>query len=354
MNSLDSIKKIIKNQNEGILISSRNNRRYFLKHDIAEANLLITSSNIYVLVDFRYYEQACNYFPDYNVIQISKLYESINKIISDEKLDLIYIENTDFTLSRFENFKSKFSINFDSSSYLVDEINKLRIIKSDDELDKIKKAQEIAEKSYLEILNILKPGVSEKKISIELERLMKLYGAEDVSFDLITITGKNTSLPHGVPGDTIVKAGDFFTFDIGCIYDGYCSDMTRTVGVNSLSDKQKEIYDIVLNAHFKARDIAKEGILSCEVDRAAREYIGSFGYKDSFGHATGHGVGLDIHENPTVSFNSQTVLAQNMVITIEPGIYLNNEFGVRIEDMYVITKDACNSLSSISKELLIV
>ncbi|MBQ6626388.1 MAG: aminopeptidase P family protein [Ruminococcus sp.] len=222
------------------------------------------------------------------------------------------------------------------------------------EINKIKIAQKIAEKSYLELLNFVKEGVTERELSVELEYLMKKNGAEKVAFDLIVVSGVNSSLPHGVPSDKRIENGDFITFDIGAVYDGYHSDMTRTVALRSVTDEMREIYDIVLKAHYKAADMIKSGNSIASVDSAARDYISEMGYGEYFGHTTGHGVGLEIHETPTVYHTNKEILEPSMVITDEPGIYLPDKFGVRIEDMYLVTENGCESLALIDKELTIL
>jgi Xaa-Pro aminopeptidase len=183
---------------------------------------------------------------------------------------------------------------------------------------------------------------------------MNIYGAECKSFDLITITGKKTSLPHGVPSDDIVKEGDFFTIDFGAVYEGYHSDTTRTVAVKYATEEMEKIYNIVLEAQLKALEKVKSGVKASEVDRAARNIIESYGYGECFGHSTGHGVGLDIHEAPMVSKKSETILESGMIITDEPGIYLPEKFGVRIEDMLCVTENGCKNFVSLPKELIII
>ena len=183
---------------------------------------------------------------------------------------------------------------------------------------------------------------------------MKLRGAEDISFSLITITGKKTSLPHGVPSNDIVREGDFFTIDFGAMYEGYHSDTTRTVAIGSATDKMREIYDIVLQAQLKALEAIKPGVKCSDVDKTARDIITDAGYGKYFGHSTGHGVGLDIHELPYVSSRSDAVLQPNMVITDEPGIYLPGEFGVRIEDMLCVTENGYHNFVNLPKELIIL
>ena len=192
------------------------------------------------------------------------------------------------------------------------------------------------------------------ELAARLEFEMKLGGAEDISFDLITVTGKKTSLPHGVPSDEKVQAGDFFTCDFGAIYDGYHSDTTRTVAVGFATDEMREIYEIVLKAQLSALEIIRPNVKCSDVDKTARDIIEQNGYGENFGHSTGHGVGLDIHELPFVSAKSDTILQPGMIITDEPGIYLPDKFGVRIEDMVCVTENGYYNFVNLPKELLIL
>ena len=269
----------------------------------------------------------------------------------------VLFEASNITVEKYSRFKKAFSesgIDCICNSILDDKIDNIRCIKDESEIAKIAKAQEITEKSYLEVLNYLKPGVSERRVALELEHLIKLNGGEGVSFDLITITGKKTSLPHGVPSDDIVSEGDFFTFDIGSIFEGYHSDTTRTVAVKSASEEMRKVYDTVLKAQLAVLDSVKPGAKCFDVDKIARDIISENGYGKYFGHATGHGVGLDIHESPVVSPKSETVLKKGMIITDEPGIYLPGKFGVRIEDMLCVTDTGYKNFVSLPKELIIV
>ena len=194
----------------------------------------------------------------------------------------------------------------------------------------------------------------ERDIALEIEFFMRKNGASGVSFDLITITGKKTSLPHGIPSDNAVSVGDFVTMDIGCKVNGYCSDMTRTVAVGSVTDEMKTVYDTVLAAQKAALDMLRAGAVCSAADKAARDIIYNAGYEGCFGHATGHSVGLFIHESPTLSASCHDVLQSGMVVTVEPGIYLENRFGVRIEDMVLITDDGVENLTKSDKRLIVL
>lgn len=356
-NRIDKIRNTIDNSDEAVLITNEINVGYFSAFHHSEGIMLITQASAVLLVDFRYFEAAEEY-AQCNVICISKGFiSSVIDICKDKGINKIYIESSNLTLEKYSLYKKHFDeckIELDISSKLDKNISAVRIIKTNDEFEKILKAQQIAEESYLEVLNYIKPNVSERKIALEFEYLMKLKGAERVSFDLITITGKKTSLPHGVPGDETVCNGDFFTMDFGAVYDGYHSDTTRTVAVKEATDEMKQIYEIVLKAQLAALDAVKTGVKCSEVDNAARDIIKQAGYGEYFGHATGHGVGLEIHENPTLSFKSETVLQSGMVITDEPGIYIPDKFGVRIEDMLFVTDSGCKNFVTLPKELIIV
>ena len=357
MTRLDKLKGFIKNKDEALLITNEVNIGYFSGFFHSEGYLLVTSENSYLIVDFRYAEAAEKKSSGCKVVMYSKLSQDLLDILTKEGINSVTFEADSITVSRFEFFKkflAQHNIDCFADQKLCKHIAYIRIIKDSSEIEKIQKAQNIAEKAYLEVLNYVKPGVTEKEISARLDYLMNIYGAECKSFDLITITGKKTSLPHGVPSDGIVKEGDFFTFDFGAVYEGYHSDTTRTVAVKYATDKMTEIYNIVLKAQLAALEKIKPGVKCSEVDKTARDIISEHGYGKFFGHATGHGVGLDIHEAPTVSPRGETTLKSGMVITDEPGIYLPNEFGVRIEDMLCVTDEGCKNFVSLPKELIIV
>ena len=208
--------------------------------------------------------------------------------------------------------------------------------------------------SFGDIIGNIKEGMTEKDIALDLEFIMRKSGAESVSFDLIALAGENTSMPHGVPSQRRIKRGDLLLFDIGATVDGYHSDMTRTYAFGFAGDKVKRVYDTVLHAQLAALAAVHSGAKCSDIDRAAREYIDNAGYQGLFGHSTGHGVGLEIHESPSVSPNNDFVLQSGMVITVEPGIYIPGEFGIRIEDMVVVTNDGYINFASLPKELTVI
>lgn len=354
---LESLKTIIGSDDQALLLTNEKNIGYFCGFFHSEGYLLVTKDETVLFVDFRYYEAALKKSSCCKVVCFTKLFKDLISKVKNNSVVKVLFEASNITVEKYSRFKKAFSengIECICNGTLDDKIDNIRCIKDESEIEKIAKAQEITEKSYLEVLNYLKPGVSERRIALELEYLIKLNGGEGVSFDLITITGKKTSLPHGVPSDDIVSEGDFFTFDIGSIFEGYHSDTTRTVAIKSASEEMRKVYDIVLKAQLAVLDGVKPGAKCSDVDKIARDIISENGYGKYFGHATGHGVGLDIHESPVVSPRSETVLKKGMIISDEPGIYLPDKFGVRIEDMLCVTENGYKNFVTLPKELIIV
>lgn len=317
--------------------------------------LLIFKECAYLIIDFRYIEKARNTVKNCTVMEQENLTEQINSLMKKHNAKSLAVESMDMTLSRMSFLEKKFpDIEFIKSDELSNNIYDMRTVKSTEEIEKIHKAQEIAEKAFDEILGFIRPGVTEREIALKLDNCMLENGAEGLSFETIALAGANTSMPHGVPGNYKVKNGDFVLMDFGAVYDGYHSDMTRTVCVGQSSEKMGKIYDIVLKAQLEALKKVKSGITGSELDGYARDIIDESGYGDFFGHSLGHGVGMEIHEFPTASSKSETILKENMVVTVEPGIYLPGEFGVRIEDFVVVTENSHQNLTNCPKKLIIL
>lgn len=339
---------------EAAIITSDISITYLTGFQHSEGFVFITKEKSYFLVDFRYAEAVQKAVKHLEFIMFSNSMDSINELVEKHSISKVLVEDNAVTLSTYNDFSSKIKVEVINTPAISKLFAEMRIVKSPDEIEKLRKAQKIAEKAYLEVLNFVKPGITEKEIAARLEFLMKMNGAERVAFDLITVTGKKTSLPHGVPGDVQVQSGDFVTFDIGAVYDGYHSDMTRTIAVGSISDEQKEIYNIVLRSHLAGLDAVKAGVSGFDVDKVCRDIIKEAGYGDYFGHGTGHGVGLEIHETPYANTRYTGILKENMTLTVEPGIYLPDKFGVRIEDTVLVTRDGYETFASIPKDLLIL
>ncbi|NLZ45704.1 MAG: aminopeptidase P family protein [Clostridiales bacterium] len=354
---MDRIQKLISRLPDNIdmaIITSDVSRRYFTGMKSSAGTLVVFKEKAYLIIDFRYIEKAMKTVVDCDVLLQEKTYEQINKLMKKHNAKTFSIESEYMSVSHMNTFKEKICGEIIVDNTLSSIISELRIIKTDDEMEKISTAQKIAEKAFNEILSFIAVGKTEREIALALNFEMLKCGAEALSFETIALSGANTSLPHGVPTEKTVNNGDFVLMDFGAVYEGYHSDMTRTVAVGKPSEKMKLVYDIVLNAQMVALSQAKSGITGSQLDEYARDIICKNGFKDNFGHSLGHGVGMEIHELPNASPYSETRLEENMVVTIEPGIYLPNEFGVRIEDFIVIKNDGCKNLTTAPKNLICI
>jgi Xaa-Pro aminopeptidase len=356
---LNRIKQLLTNKNEGILLTCRVSRQYFAGCDICEGLVLLTQNANYYVTDSRYFEALQKTLPkEFEAVEAASWADGVFEKLKEQQITLLYLEAEDVTVALKNKLQTRAKqmfgngLAFDTTGLLDLSIANLRVAKTAQEIEKIKHAQAIAEKSFEQVLNYIKPGVQERKIALELEYLMKKNGADCAAFELITLTGENTSVPHGVPGKTKIKQGDLFQFDIGARVDGYNSDMSRVVCVGQPSQRQSEVFDIVLQAQLIAIAAAQPGIYCSDVDLAARSTIEKAGFGGNFCHSTGHGVGLCIHESPSVSAKSKVFLSPVMVITVEPGMYLPGEFGVRIEDMLLIAPQGSVNLTNAPKELI--
>jgi Xaa-Pro aminopeptidase len=341
---------------DAAIITSAENRYYLSGFNSHVGNIFATCDNIYNLVDFRYYEAAAKETKVCEVVLTDSLEITLQNLIRKHNIKGVLIEK-ELKVSQKERLEAIFS-SLDIKSLcdgrLDGLLQNMRAIKSNDEIERIKSSQKLTEEAFKHVLNKISAGMTEKEIAIDLEFFMKKNGAKSVAFDLIVVSGENTSLPHGEPSDKKIQNGELLTIDIGANLDGYNSDMTRTVALGSVSDKQRRIYEIVLQAQLEGIKSIKAGIKAGDVDDVVRSVIAKEGYGACFGHSTGHGVGICIHENPRLAQGNQTVLEPGMVITVEPGIYLNGEFGVRIEDMVLVTENGCKNLTSIDKDLLVI
>ena len=315
---------------------------------------LITRGSAYYFTDSRYTEAAERAIPNavHQEIKPGRGYTVLmNEVIQKEGLRRIGFEDAYMTVREHERYRKALSCELTPATDLL---LQLRMVKTEAELEAITAAQRIAEKALEEILHEIRPGVSEKEIAARLQYLMLHYGASDMSFDPIVVSGPNGSLPHGVPSEKLIQNGEFVTRDFGCVYGGYCSDMTRTVAVGSVTDEMRQVYETVLKAQLAGIGAAKAGVTGKEVDGAARRVIEQAGYGPYFGHSFGHGVGVEIHEAPNASALNEKPMPLGAVISAEPGIYLPGRLGVRIEDMIVLTEDGCRNLTQAPKALTIL
>ncbi len=317
--------------------------------------LFIIGGKKILYVDSRYIEAAkSKAYTDVEVRLLKKLSDAIGEIVKEFGITSIEYE-ADISLRQDKSLKELFGkVKADASEQLSNLILSARSVKNEAELQCIVKAQRCAEAAFQNILNFIKPGVTEREIKLRLEYEMQSFGADGMSFGTIAISGKNTSMPHGVPTDKPIAAGDFVTMDFGGTYKGYCSDMTRTVAVGFVTEEMEKVYNTVLEAQLKAIDSVKSGVEAKAVDLAARSVIENAGYGKCFQHSTGHGVGLEVHEEPSLAPSSSKILTVGNVVTIEPGIYIEGKFGVRIEDMLYVTEKGSKNLTNSQKKLIIL
>ncbi|BCJ85934.1 M24 family metallopeptidase [Effusibacillus dendaii] len=336
---------------DGILILKPENRRYISGFTGTAAYLLISDKEAVLITDFRYMEQAQKQAPDFRVVKhgamaVDTIREESNRL----GIKRLGFEEDHMTYAMYASYKDSLApVELVPTKGLTD---KPRMRKDQVEIGILKQAAEIADAAFSHILGYLRPGISERDVAIELEFFMRRQGAAGPSFDTIVASGVRSSLPHGVASDKKLEQGDFVTLDFGALYKGYCSDITRTVVIGEPSDKQREIYEIVLAAQLHALQNIKPGMTGKEADALARSLIASKGYGEQFGHSLGHGIGLNIHEEPRLSTASDVELLPGMVVTVEPGIYIPGFGGVRIEDDVVITETGIEILTSSTKDLL--
>ncbi|WP_075982273.1 M24 family metallopeptidase [Bacillus massilinigeriensis] len=353
MNKLQKLRdRFESNGIDGILITSPYNRRYISNFTGTAGVVLISNDKALFITDFRYVEQATKQCEGFEVVkqQVTML-EEIASQVKNLGIKRLGFEQDYVTFSEYKSYEKEVKAEFVPVSELVE---KLRLIKTDSEIKILKEAANIADAAFTHILNFIRPGVTELEVSNELEFFMREAGATSSSFDTIVASGYRSALPHGVASNKIIESGDFVTLDYGAYYQGYASDITRTVAVGEPNEKLKEIYQIVFEAQKRGVEGIKPGMSGRESDALTRDYISEKGYGEYFGHSTGHGIGLEIHEGPALAMRSDIILEPGMVVTCEPGIYIPDLGGVRIEDDLLITNNHNELLTHSAKELIIL
>ena len=333
-------KKLSKVEADGAIISSQLNIRYLCGFDYTDGYLVIFPDAAYLLADFRYIEAARKKVRDFEVIMPkSTMLSEIHALLSKHGAKAVLIEDGSVTLSEFSKMREALS-DVTLSTGATELLSEQRQIKTEYELQAIARAQAVTDAAFEHILGFITPERTEIEVALELEFFMRSHGAESVAFDTIAVSGPSSSLPHGVPSNQKLSRG-FLTMDFGARVDGYCSDMTRTVVIGKADGEMKKVYGTVLSAQRAALEAICEGISCREADRTARDVIAAAGYGDCFGHSLGHGVGLYIHEAPSLSPRAKddSVLQRGNVVTVEPGIYIEGKYGCRIEDMVAIGHD---------------
>lgn len=338
---------------DAALVTKRENYMYLSGFTGTSAYLLITQEKTYLITDFRYIEQATNQAPLFEVVKYQgSVVAAINSLITSSGIKSMGFEDSALTYDAYVKYKN--NLKLQGFVPLEGIIEKLRIKKDDLEIKKIKDAVKVADDAFSHVVKLIKPGVAEIEIAAEIEYFMKKNGAIGPSFETIVASGKRAALPHGVASEKKLETGDVVTMDYGAIYGEYCSDMTRTVFLGKPSDELLKIYRIVLDAQLKAIEGAIAGVSGKDIDTIARGHIEKNGYENCFGHGLGHGVGLEIHEEPRLSPMGNLIMKDGMVVTVEPGIYVTGLGGVRIEDMIVINGEKPEILTSSTKELIIL
>ncbi|GGE73778.1 M24 family metallopeptidase [Priestia taiwanensis] len=337
---------------DGLLVTNGYNRRYMTGFTGTAGVALVSKEEAVFITDFRYTEQAAKEIANFEIIKHEgSIVEEVAKQAKRMGITQLGFEQSHVTYATFKSYEESIDTNLVPVSGVIE---KLRLIKNPSEIKILKEAAEIADAAFKHILTFIRPGVTEIEVSNELEFFMRKNGATSSSFDIIVASGYRSALPHGVATDKVIEQGDMVTLDFGAYYKGYISDITRTVAIGEPDPKLREIYNTVLEAQLRGMKELKAGMTGREADALTRDVISEKGYGEYFGHSTGHGIGMEVHEGPSLASKSDLVLEPNMVVTVEPGIYIAGLGGVRIEDDTVITEDGNEVLTHSPKELIIL
>lgn len=340
---------------DAILLLSPVNRRYATGFHSSGGAVIVTAAEAFYFTDSRYIEAARLRVPGAFIGEnTSKKTQTawLQEVLAQKCIRRLGFEENYVSYSGFLRLQQQLQgIEFVPAQQLL---GQLRAVKDTAELDSMRQAQAIAEAALHRTLPRIRPGVTEREIAAELSYQMRLGGGEGDSFDPIVVTGKKSSMPHGEPGNEKIAAGDFVTMDFGCLKDGYCSDMTRTVAVGFATEEMRQVYNTVLQAQLAGIAAAHGGVPGCQVHAAGATVIEQAGYGKYFGHAFGHSLGLEIHESPNFAPSVKESIPTGAVLSAEPGIYLPGKFGVRIEDVICLTETGCENLTHMPKELLIL
>lgn len=354
MNNLEKYQSLLKDGVDGLLLTSRYSRHYAAEFDIAEGIAIVTKAGCRYFTDSRYIESAQNNIRNFAVMETNRANpyaKCLNDAIADFGVECLGYEEGYITVLELTELEKDLKAKL---TPLGKQIDQFRSVKEEWELDRMRKAQEITDKAFAEVITRLAPGMTEKQLQAELIYCLYKNGSDGLAFDPIVVSGPNTSLPHGVAGDREICAGDFVTMDFGALYQGYCADMTRTVAVGYATEEMKAVYDTVLQAQLAGIAATKAGVTGSQIDGAARQVITEAGFGEYFGHGYGHSIGMQVHESPNCNPSGDTPMAENVVCSAEPGIYLPGKFGVRIEDLVIFKADGCENITNSPKNLIVV
>ena len=358
---METIKKLIDQFDElnidGLMVTGEWNRRYLSNFTGSNGVLLISKTGIRLITDYRYFEQAGSQ-SDFDIVLHAehtghkhKIYDEVAKQVKDMKITKLGFEQQHVNFGNYMKLKDLIKIEMVPTNDLVEN---LRMVKTPEEIEKIRYSSKITDQAYLHILKFIKPGMTELAVSEELESFISESGGATSTFSPIVASGVRGSYPHGRASDKIIEQGDMITIDFGTNYKGYWSDISRVVSIGEPAEKLKEIHQVILTSFTNCVENIKPGMTDQEVDKLMRDHLIETGFNEYSGTGTGHGIGLEVHEKPLFSVDSEKVLKPGMTITIEPGIYLPGIGGARIEDMLLVTEDGCEVLSPSTKELVIL
>lgn len=350
-----NINKLSFDDCDGYILLSEFNRYYFTGFHSSFGILIMGKENNYYITDNRYGEVCTNYFLGTSVKAIiagggMAAYEEAKKIIEEENIKVLGFEDV-MTVRDFEDLKRRIPVSFIPKGEYFEE---LRAVKTDEEIEKMKAVMELSSRAFEKAIPFFKVGMTEKEAAAELNFQLFNLGADTLAFDTIVASGKNGSKPHAVPSSKRIEKGELVTFDFGARLDGYCADITRTIAFGKISKEQEKLYNTVLQSQKLGLDYISAGKSGHEVDLAVREFFKSKNLDQYFIHSLGHGVGVEIHELPRLAPNANMILKENMVVTCEPGLYIPDQYGVRIEDTVVVTKDGIINLATVGKELITI
>lgn len=354
MENLEKYLSLLGEKVDGLLLTSRFARYYGTRCDIAEGVAIVSKKGCRYFTDSRYLEAAQKGIRDFAVLEVDREHpytKLLNEAIADFGITALGYEEAYLTMAEFLVYEQKLQTKLIP---MHAEISRFRAVKEEWELANMRKAQEITDRAFSQVCTRIKAGMTEKELQAELIYCLYKNGGEGLAFDPVVVSGPNTSMPHGVATDRVIREGDFVTMDFGVLYKGYCSDMTRTVAVGYVTEEMESVYNTVLQAQLAGIAATRAGMAGKSVDAAARQVIIDAGYGDYFGHSYGHGLGLEVHESPNCGPGGETVMEAGMVCSAEPGIYLPGKFGVRIEDVVVFTCDGCENITKSPKNLIIL
>ena len=354
MKNIEKFLSLLGQEADGLLLTSRYARFYAAEFDIAEGVAVVSKNGCRYFTDSRYIESAQNSIKDFEVLLTDRsmpFNTLINNAIAEFGITKLGYEEDYLTVKEFLDYEKNLQAELVPMNKAI---HSFRAVKEVWELDIMRKAQEITDNAFTQVLPKIKAGLTEKQLQAELIYCLYANGADGLSFDPIVVSGPNTSMPHGVAGDRVIKEGDFVTMDFGALYGGYCADMTRTVAVGYATEEMEKVYNTVLEAQLAGIAVTKAGVAGKEVDGAARKVIEDAGYGEFFGHGYGHSLGLEIHEPPNCNPSGEVVMQPGMITSAEPGIYLPGKFGVRIEDVVIFTESGCENITKSPKNLIIV